>query len=235
MENSGIWRQGLSMLLLLQGLSSGAQSCPTIHNPVDCSTSGFPIYHQLPEPAQTHVHWANHRILCRPLLVLPSIFPSIKIFSNESALFIRWPKYWSFSFSISLPVNIQDDSLLQGRQRKTETHLELTVVSVFGSKSTGLFAAPRLCLLSLVLFFFSSLHLCSTSASSVSAVSASLYHFLSLPLHWNFFLLTDWSFNSSCITHVAISAINLEKGKKNISSLCATVIQIWWTNLFSKT
>ena len=82
MENSGIWRQWLSMLLLLQGLSSGAQSCPTIHNPVDCSTSGFPIYHQLPEPAQTHVHWANHRILCRPLLLLPSIFPNIRVFSN---------------------------------------------------------------------------------------------------------------------------------------------------------
>ena len=50
---------------------------------------------------------ANHLILCRPLLFLPSIFPSIKIFSIESAFHIRWPKYWSFSFSISLPVNIQ--------------------------------------------------------------------------------------------------------------------------------
>ena len=51
---------------------------------------------------------SNHLILCRPLLLLPSIFPSIKVFSNESALRIRWPKYWSFSFSISLPMNIQD-------------------------------------------------------------------------------------------------------------------------------
>ena len=101
MENSGLWRQGVSMLLILRGFSSGAQSCPTIHSPMDCSTPGFPVYHQLPEPAQTHVHWANRLILCRPLLLLPSIFPSIRVFSNESALPIRWPKYWSFSFSIS--------------------------------------------------------------------------------------------------------------------------------------
>ena len=45
---------------------------------------------------------SNHLILCRPLLLLPSVFPSIKVFSNESALHVRWPKYWSFSFSISL-------------------------------------------------------------------------------------------------------------------------------------
>ena len=57
------------------------------------------------EFAQIHVHWvsilSNHLILCHPLLLLPSIFPSIRVFSNESALCIRWPKYWSFSFSIS--------------------------------------------------------------------------------------------------------------------------------------
>ena len=51
---------------------------------------------------------SNHLILCRPLLLPPSIFPSIRVFSNESALRIRWPKYWSFSFSIFLPKNIQD-------------------------------------------------------------------------------------------------------------------------------
>ena len=54
----------------------------------------------------------NHLILCRPLLLLPSIFPSIKIFSNESALCIRWPKYWSFSFNVSPSVNTQDWSPL---------------------------------------------------------------------------------------------------------------------------
>ena len=64
-----------------------------------------PSPNQLPEPTQTHVHCvgdaSNHLILCRPLLLSPSIFPSIRVFSNESVLPIRWPKYWSFSFSIS--------------------------------------------------------------------------------------------------------------------------------------
>ena len=71
---------------------------------MNCSTPGLPVHHQLPEFTQTHVHRvgdAIHLILCRPLLLPPSIFPSIRVFSNESALHIRWPKYWSFSFSIS--------------------------------------------------------------------------------------------------------------------------------------
>ena len=75
-------------------------------NPMDCSTPGLPVHHQLPEFIQTHVHWVGdviqpHLILCCPLLLLPSVFPSIRVFANESALPIRWPKYWSFSFSIS--------------------------------------------------------------------------------------------------------------------------------------
>ena len=85
--------------------SSATQSCLTLCNPKDCSTPGLPIHHQLPESTQTPVHWSvmpyNHLILCCPLLLLPSIFPSIRVFSKESALSIRWPKYWSFSFSIS--------------------------------------------------------------------------------------------------------------------------------------
>ena len=84
--------------------SSVAQSCPTLCNPKDCSTPGLPVHHQLLEFTQTHVHWVNdtinHLILCRPLLLLPSIFPSIRVFSTESVLHFRWPKYWSFSFSI---------------------------------------------------------------------------------------------------------------------------------------
>ena len=72
---------------------------------MDCSTPGFPILHYLPEFAQIYVHWvvmlSNHLILCCPLLLRPSIFPSIRDFSNESAIRIMWPKYWSFSFSIS--------------------------------------------------------------------------------------------------------------------------------------
>ena len=72
---------------------------------MDSSTPGFPVLHHLPELAQTQVHRVNHAIhhliLCHSFLLLPSIFPRIRIFSNESALHIRWPKYWSFSFSIS--------------------------------------------------------------------------------------------------------------------------------------
>ena len=74
-----------------------AQSSPILCDPMDYSMPGFPVHHQLPELAQTHVHL----ILCHPLLLLPSIFPSIRVFSNESALRIRWPKYWSFSFNVS--------------------------------------------------------------------------------------------------------------------------------------
>ena len=69
------------------------------------STPGLPVHHQLPEPTQTHVPGVRdairHLILCRPLLFLPPIPPSIRVFSNESALHIRWPKYWSFGFNIS--------------------------------------------------------------------------------------------------------------------------------------
>ena len=72
---------------------------------MDCSTPGFPVYHQLPEFTQTHVRWVSDAIQpSHPLLSLllqPSILPSIRVFSNESALRIRWPKYWSFSFNIS--------------------------------------------------------------------------------------------------------------------------------------
>ena len=69
------------------------------------STPGLPVHHQLLEFTQTtsteSVMPSNHLILCHPLLLPPSVFPNIRVFSNESALCIRWPKYWSFSFSIS--------------------------------------------------------------------------------------------------------------------------------------
>ena len=72
---------------------------------MDCNTPGFSILHHLPEVAQTHatesVMPSNHLILCHPLLFLLSIFPSIRVFSNESAVCIRWPQYWGFSFNIS--------------------------------------------------------------------------------------------------------------------------------------
>ena len=74
-------------------------------DPMDCSTPGLPVHHQHPELTQTHVHWVGDAIQPpHPLSYpspLPSIFPSIKVFSNESVLHIRGPKYWSFSFSLS--------------------------------------------------------------------------------------------------------------------------------------
>ena len=67
--------------------SSFTQSCPTLCNPIDCRTPGFPVHHQLLELAQTHVHQlvmlSNHLILSHPLLLLPSIFPSIRVFLNQ--------------------------------------------------------------------------------------------------------------------------------------------------------
>ena len=84
--------------------SSVTQLCPTFCDPMDCSTPGLPVHRQLPELTQIHgiesVMPYNHLILCCPLLFPPSIFPSIRVFSNETTLRIRWPKYWSFSFSI---------------------------------------------------------------------------------------------------------------------------------------
>ena len=81
------------------------KSCPTLCNPMDCSTPGFPVLHHLLELTKLMsielVMPSNHLILCRPLLLSTSIIPSIRGFSNESAFHMRWPKDWSFSFSIS--------------------------------------------------------------------------------------------------------------------------------------
>ena len=84
---------------------SVTQLCLTLCNPMNCSTPGLPVHHQLPELAQTHVLWIGDAIQpCHPLSYpsLPAFnLSSIRVFSNESVLCIRWPKYWSFSFSIS--------------------------------------------------------------------------------------------------------------------------------------
>ena len=88
----------------LRQFSAVIQLCLTICKPMDCSTPGFPVHHHLSELAQTHVHQvipSNHLILCHSLLLLPSILPSIRVFSNESVFNIRGPKYWSFNLSIS--------------------------------------------------------------------------------------------------------------------------------------
>ena len=83
---------------------SVAQLSPTLCNPMNCSTPGLPVHHQLPEFTQTQsiesVMPSSHLILSRPLFLLLPIPPSIRVFFNESTLPMRWPKYWSFSFSI---------------------------------------------------------------------------------------------------------------------------------------
>ena len=90
--------------------NSVTRSCPTLCDPMNCSTPGLPVHHQLLEFTQTRaiesVMPSSHLILCRPLLLLPPIPPSIRVFSNESSLRMRWPKYWSFCFSIILSKEI---------------------------------------------------------------------------------------------------------------------------------
>ena len=79
-------------------------NCVRLCDPMDCSTPGFPVHHQLPEPTQTHVHRVGDAIQTSHLLSSPSpptFNPSIRVFSSELVLRIRWPKYWSFSFNIS--------------------------------------------------------------------------------------------------------------------------------------
>ena len=81
-------------------------SCSVVSDslwPMDCSTPGLPVFHHLPERAQTHVHWVGDAIQpSHPiLLLLPSVFPNIRVFFSELALSIKWPKHWSLSFSIS--------------------------------------------------------------------------------------------------------------------------------------
>ena len=96
------WEKWLTFRKFSVCCYSVAQLCLT---PMQCSTPGFPVLHCLLEFARTHVHWDDDAIQpsypLLPLLLLLSVFPSITVFSKELALHIRWPKYWSFSFSIS--------------------------------------------------------------------------------------------------------------------------------------
>ena len=106
-KSTGVGCQCLLRTLLLHyhncvfQFSSVAQLCPTLCNPMNGSTLAHPVHHQLlslPKLMSIEsVMLSNHLILCNPLFLLPSVFPRIRVFSNESALYIRWPKYWSFS------------------------------------------------------------------------------------------------------------------------------------------
>ena len=102
--------------LSIDVFSSVAPSPPTLCDPMNrrCQASlSITNCQSLPKPMSIElVMPSNHLILCCPLFLLPSIFPSIRVFSNESALHIRWPKYWSFSFNISPSMNTQDSSPL---------------------------------------------------------------------------------------------------------------------------
>ena len=104
-KNTGVGCHFLLQCMKVKSESEVAQSCPTLCDSMDCSTPVSPVLPYLPEFAQIvsieSVMPSNHLVLCHPLLLLASIFPSIRVFSNESALRIRWPKYWSFSFSIN--------------------------------------------------------------------------------------------------------------------------------------
>ena len=97
--------EGFCPLDLSVQFSSVARLCPTLCDPMDCSTPGLPVHHQLPGLTHTHVHQVGDAIQpSHPLSPSPptlNLSPSIRVFSNESALCIRWPMYWNFSFSIS--------------------------------------------------------------------------------------------------------------------------------------
>ena len=96
-----LYSRFLLVICFIHQFSSFVQSCPTLCDPMNCNMPGLPVHHQLQELAQTHVHWLGNAIQTSPLLLPPSPASSIRVFSNESALCIRWPKYWTFSFSIS--------------------------------------------------------------------------------------------------------------------------------------
>ena len=100
------WANPINSILHCYCCYSVAKLYLTLCSPMDCSTPGFPVLHHRQEFAQTHVHWVCDAIQqlthsLSALLLLPSIFPSMTVFYSESALCIRCPKYWSFSFSIN--------------------------------------------------------------------------------------------------------------------------------------
>ena len=118
--------------------SSVAQSCSTLCDPMNCSTPGLPVHHQLPEFTQTHVHQVSDAIQpshpLPSLLLLPPIPPSIRVFSNESTLCMRWPKYWSFSLTSQHPglISFRMDWLhllaVQGTLKSLQHHSSKTSI-----------------------------------------------------------------------------------------------------------
>ena len=121
--------------------SSVTQLCPTPCDPMNCSTPGLPVHHHLPDSLRLtsieSVMPSSHLILGRPFLLLPSIPPSIRVFSNESTPLMRWPKYWSFRFSIfpsnqysgviSIRIDWFDLLAIQGRLLK-KSGLQMSII-----------------------------------------------------------------------------------------------------------
>ena len=126
----------LNFFFPLQLVSSVAQSCLTLCYPMNRSTPGLPVHHHSQSSLRLtpieSVMPSSHLILCRPLLLLPPIPPSIRVFANESTLCMRWPKYWSFSFSIipskeipgliSFRMNLLDLLAVQGTLKSLLQH-----------------------------------------------------------------------------------------------------------------
>ena len=130
--------------MLSQFSSVQSLSCVRLCDPMNCSTPGFPFLHYLLEFAQIHVHWVSDAIQpshpLPPLLLLPSVFPSIRVFSNELVLCIRWPKYWSFSFSwkkysglISFRMDWLDLLAVQGTLKSLHQHHNLKALILWHS------------------------------------------------------------------------------------------------------
>ena len=123
--------------------SLASQLCPTLCDPMNCSMPGLPVHHQLPESTQTHVHCVgdavqpNHPL--SSLLLLPSIFASIWVFSNELALHIKWPKYWSLSFNIS-PSNEHPGLISFGSPRSPRDSQESSPTPQFKSINSSAFS-----------------------------------------------------------------------------------------------
>ena len=139
--------------------NSVTQSCPAICNPMECSTPGLPVRHQLRSLLKLmsieSVMPSSHLILCYTLLLQPSVFPSIRVFSNESVLCIRWPKDWSFSFSIrpsseylglvSFRMNWLDLLAIQGTLKSLLQHHSSKASILWRSAFTALKPFQSLC------------------------------------------------------------------------------------------
>ena len=172
--------------------------CPALCDPMNVNTPGFPVLHSHREFAQTHnIHWVSDAIQSShsfsPLLLMPSNFPSIMIFSSESTLHIRWPKFWSFSFSTS-PSNEYSGLISFRIERFALLSVQGTLKSLLQNHSLKASVLP--CSIS---FIVQLLHLYMTTRKTipltigtfVSKVMSLLFNMLCLGLSWFFFKGTN--------------------------------------------